>query len=85
MSLSDRMKEKLINAFAPSFLDIRDDSHKHIGHAGHNGQGESHFHITIRAGAFDGKNRVEQQRMVYNVLTDELKSGIHALSLKIER
>jgi len=84
MSVSEQMKNKLTTAFSPTYLDIRDESHKHIGHAGHDGRGESHFHITITATAFSGKTRLEKQRMVHAVLAEEMKNRVHALSLKIE-
>ena len=64
-----------------SALDIIDDSHRHAGHAGHDGLGESHFQVRIVSDAFAGKSRVERQRLVYDLLAAELKDRVHALSL----
>ena len=43
-----------------------------------------HFSARVRAGAFAGKSRIEQHRMVYEVFGGELGGAIHALSLKTE-
>jgi BolA protein len=77
----DRLRRRLTDAFAPSRLDIVDESHRHAGHAGARPGGETHFRITIAAASFAGLNRVARQRAVYAVLADELAGGIHALSL----
>lgn len=83
MSVSEEMKTRLEAAFSPSFLDIRNDSHRHAGHAGDDGSGESHFHITIKADAFAGMTRVAQHRAVYAALGKELTTRIHAIGLDI--
>ena len=81
MATADIIRTKLIAAFAPSRLDIVDESHRHAGHAGHSGHGESHFRVTIVSAAFSGLGRVERQRRVYQALADELAGGVHALAL----
>ncbi len=81
MTYSERMQRKLTDALAPERLDIVDESHRHIGHAGAHPEGESHFHVTIVASSFAGKSRVERQRMVYTLLKDEMNERVHALTL----
>lgn len=42
-----------------------------------------HFTATIVSDLFQGKNRVQQQQLVYAVLGEHIRSGaIHALALK---
>ena len=79
--VASNIETKLKAALAPARLAIRDDSHKHKGHAGHNPDGESHFHVEIVSAAFAGKSRVARQRMVYEVLAEEMKQRVHALAL----
>ncbi len=80
------IKEKLESAFNPSQLEVRDESHKHAGHAGakahaqEHGSGESHFHVIIRSKAFDGMSRLGRHRAVMEVLAEEMPL-IHAFSL----
>ncbi len=80
--MQERIREKLAQALQPLELDIVNDSSRHAGHMGDDGSGESHFRVTVVSSVFIGKNRVERQRMVYDLLAEEMKSGIHALSLK---
>ena len=80
-SVADRIHAKLTDALAPSRLAVRDESHRHAGHAGARPEGETHFHVEIVAAAFAGKSRISRQRLVYDVLAEELAGPIHALSL----
>lgn len=85
MSVSDEMKAALEAALSPEFLEVRNDSHKHAGHAGDDGSGESHFHITIRAESLEGKSRVAQHRAVHDALGKTLVERIHALGIHVMR
>lgn len=82
MEVANRIRAKLTDALSPTRLDIVDDSAKHIGHAGHDGRGESHFAVVVVSDAFDGLSRVARQRLVYDLLSEELADRIHALSLR---
>ena len=76
------MIERLSKALKPSKLELDDNSDVHIGHAGHDGRGESHFSLVIESMAFAGKNRVERQRMVYAALGELMHERVHALQIK---
>lgn len=84
MSVAETMRAKLIAAFAPTRLDIVDESHRHVGHAGAREGGESHFRVTLVSAAFAGMGRVERQRRVYGVLAEELAGPVHALALDLQ-
>ena len=58
------------------------DSLRHSGHMGDDGSGESHFRVTVVSSAFIGMNRVQRQRMVYDLLKEEMAGPVHALSVK---
>jgi len=83
MNMTDTIRSKLTAAFSPVDLNVIDESEQHRGHGGYREGGESHFRVEMKAAAFNGKSRVERQRMVNHVLADELKEQIHALSLAI--
>ncbi len=83
MSREDEIREKLQSAFAPAHLEVRNDSARHAGHSGDDGSGESHFHVSLRAVAFEGQSRVARHRAVHKALGAELVSAIHALSLDL--
>jgi len=42
----------------------------------------NHFSAEITSKEFNGKTRLEQHKMVYNALSEELKEELHALSIK---
>lgn len=83
MNVAAAMRKKLTASFAPSRLDIVDESHRHAGHAGARPEGETHFAVTIVSGAFGGLGRVARQRLVYQALAELLATRVHALSLQV--
>jgi BolA protein len=81
MSVAETIRDKLTERFAPTRLDIVDESHRHAGHAGARPERETHFAVTITSATFGGLGRVARQRLVYEALKEELASRVHALSL----
>lgn len=81
MTIAQDIRDKLSRAFAPDRLEIEDQSHLHVGHAGAPDGGESHFRIEIVAAAFDGKSRLDRQRLIHQCLAEELAGPVHALSI----
>lgn len=81
MSVAENIKTKLTAKLEPAQLEIIDESHQHAGHAGAREGGESHFRVNIVAEAFNGLNRVARQRMIYEILAEDLAGPIHALTL----
>ena len=77
------MKSKLVAAFSPSVFELIDESNQHHGHSGANPSGESHFRVRISSAIFQGKNRVQQHRLINEVLATELKARVHALAIEI--
>ena len=78
----ERIRDTLERIFSPELLEVRDDSARHAGHAGASPEGETHFIVTIRAGAFAGMSRVAMHRAVNNALAPEFETGLHALTIK---
>ena len=81
-SLAHEIETLLEQAFAPSRLEVVNDSAKHHGHAGDDGSGESHFTVVIESEAFAGRNRLERQRMVNRALGDIPGQRVHALAVR---
>lgn len=80
MTTAEKIRAKL-GALAPEKLDIVDESHKHAGHEGAKGGG-GHYAVTIVSRAFEGKNAMARQRLVYGTLSDLMRGEIHALSIR---
>jgi BolA protein len=69
-------------AFAPTRLEVINDSASHSGHMGDDGSGESHFTIQIESASFAGVPRLQRQRMVNAALGDIPGQRVHALAIK---
>ena len=80
--VATEMLRRLDSALSPTRIQLIDDSEQHLGHAGYNPAGESHFTLHIQSAAFAGKNRVERQRMIYAALGDLMHERVHALSIR---
>ncbi|KAH9957921.1 bola-like protein-domain-containing protein [Russula dissimulans] len=79
------IRGKLTTLLRPSILTITNDSWQHRHHAAmreqDGGNGESHLSIQVVSEEFVGKTTMERHRMIYAALAEELKNGLHALSL----
>ncbi len=80
MQLESEIRQRLEAAFQPSRLEVVNESHRHAGHAGDDGSGESHFAVTIRAEALAGLGRVARHRAVHRALGD-VTTRVHALAI----
>jgi len=65
----ERIRAALEAAFAPSRLEVEDDSHRHAGHAGAR-DGRGHFNVLIVSPVFAGKAPLARHRAVYAALGD---------------
>lgn len=81
MSVSSRLREKLMIGLRPTRLDIVNESELHAGHRNSPGTGESHFRVLVVSDVFSGKTRLERHRLVNDLIKDELAGGIHAFAL----
>ncbi len=83
MNRVERIREALQLAFAPQQLEVEDDSHRHVGHAGAR-DGRGHFNVVIVSEAFAGLAPLARHRAVYAALGDMMETDIHALSIRAE-
>lgn len=61
-------------------LQVEDESHLHVGHAGAR-DGRGHFRVVVVSAAFDGLSAIARHRAVYAALGDLMDTDIHALSI----
>jgi BolA protein len=80
MDTRSLIHERLQTALEPTFIDVVDESAAHRGHAGA-ASGGGHFRVILVADTFEGLSQVARQRRVYEVLADDMRSSIHALSM----
>ena len=80
--IADEIARLLTAEFAPTALEVINDSASHHGHAGHDGSGESHFTVEIESAAFSGVSRLQRQRLVNAALGDIPGQRVHALAIR---
>lgn len=78
----ETIKHLLESALSPSQLEIIDDSHKHVGHAGAK-SGAGHYTVRIASELFSGKSKITQHRLIYQALDSMMPEQIHALKIEI--
>lgn len=75
------IRARLERAFAPSSLEVIDDSAKHAGHAGAK-EGKGHFTVRITSTHFAGVKPLERHRLIYAALGELMQTDIHALKVE---
>ena len=78
-SIEKKLKEKI------NFekIEIIDNSEKHKGHKFFSKE-RYHLHIKIKSTYLKSISRLNAQKMIMNILKDDLKHKIHALQISID-
>jgi BolA protein len=76
--MQQRIEGKLGEALAPVHLEVINESAMHSVPPG----SETHFKVLVVSDAFEGLALVARHRRVNEVLRDELRCGVHALSIR---
>ena len=75
------IEQQLTDAFHPTEIRVKDQSHLHAGHVGSE-DGKGHFEVLIVSDTFDGQSRVQRHRMVFDAIGQLMETDIHALRIK---
>jgi len=84
MTRAARIRAIIESAFEPAVVEVVDESHRHVGHAGARPEGETHYQLRVVSAAFAGMSRVARSRAVHAALAAEFRTGLHALSLSLQ-
>lgn len=76
-----RIEAKLRERLKALHVEVVDESHLHAGHVGAR-SGAGHFRALVVSEKFEGLALIDAQRLVYEVLSEEMGSEIHALSIR---
>ena len=76
----EAIEAALREALQPTEIEVQDDSHLHIGHAG--AREGRHFSVRVSSARFIGCSRVARHRLVYDALRSLMPAGIHALAIE---
>ena len=78
-SLSDEIRQALVERLQPVALELVDDSAAHAGHPG--ARSGAHFNLRIVSARFAGLPRISRHRLVYDALRPWMAEGVHALAI----
>ena len=81
MQTVDHIRERLLSRLPAESVEVEDQSHLHVGHAGAAGGG-GHYAVTVVSKTFEGLNTLSRHRLVYAAVEDLMKKEIHALSIQ---
>jgi BolA protein len=79
MNIITQVEELLKSRLEAEEVTIIDDGHKHMGHQPND---PAYLTVEVVSPVFAGKSLIQQHRMVYDCLKNELKEKIHALQIK---
>jgi BolA protein len=77
MTIADQIAHKLRARLEPTHLEVLNESGNHSVPRG----SETHFRVVVVTPAFEGMGRVDRHKLVYEILAEELKGGVHALAV----
>ena len=78
------IKKKLNNKIDLEEIEIVDNSHKHKGHKFFSPE-KFHLKLKIKSLYLASLSRVKAQKIIMKILSDDLKTKIHALEINIEK
>ena len=82
--MAQETKEKIIRKMKDELsavaVEVVDESWKHAGHAAAGGGG--HYILELVSERFEGVSLLNRNRMVFDVLKEEIGAEIHALTIK---
>jgi BolA protein len=83
LPLQTHLEQKIREALSPVYLSVVDETWKHAGHSGAI-SGKGHFIVHVVSQQFEGVFRLDRNRMIFDVLKEEMTTSIHALSIRAE-
>ena len=80
----DEIKAKINDKIEVENIEIVDNTHKHKGHKFYS-PNKLHLHLKIKSLYLNSLSRVSSQKIIMKILSDDLKTKIHALEISIEK
>ena len=78
--ISKKIESKLLSDTSIRDVKIIDNTFKHLKHSSYQ-KGKFHIKLEINSDLLKNKNRVESNKVIYKILSEELKTEIHSLQI----
>ena len=79
-SRPDRIRARIREHFEDAQIELIDESHLHVGHAGAR-EGKGHFRLHLVSNRFTGLRPLQRHQLVYQALGELMQTEIHALNI----
>ncbi|MFL2876134.1 MAG: BolA family protein [Candidatus Pelagibacter sp.] len=80
----DQIKKKINNEIDIENVEIIDNSYKHKGHKSFSPE-KFHLHLKVKSTYLSTLSRIKAQKMIMKILSEDLKTKIHALEITIKK
>ena len=80
----EEIRAKLNNKIEIEDIQIVDNSHKHEGHKFFS-KNKFHLHLKIKSLYLSSISKLNAHKLIMKILSDDLKTKIHALEISIEK
>ena len=78
--LSKKIENKLLNDSSIKNVKIIDNTYKHLKHNSHQ-EGKFHIKLEINSEILKKTSRIQSNKIIYKILSEELKTDIHSLQI----
>ncbi len=78
--LSKKIENKLLEDASIKDVKIIDNTYKHLKHNSHQ-KGKFHIKLEINSEVLKKMNRIQSNKVIYKILSEELKTDIHSLQI----
>jgi BolA protein len=77
---SERIRAQIQTGLPDSSIDVVDESHLHVGHAGAR-EGKGHFRVRVVSSKFAGLRPLQRHQLIYRLVDELMQTEIHALNI----
>ena len=78
--LSKKIENKLLNDSSIKNVKIIDNTYRHLKHNSHQ-KGKYHIKLEINSDILKNMDRIQSNKVIYKILSEELKTDIHSLQI----
>ena len=78
--LSKKIENKLLKDTSIKDVKIIDNTYKHLKHNSHQ-EGKFHIKLEINSDILKKTDRIQSNKVIYKILSEELKTYIHSLQI----
>ena len=78
--LSKKIENKLLKDNSIKDVKVIDNTYKHLKHNSHQ-KGKYHIKLEINSEILKKTNRIQSNKLIYKILSEELKTDIHSLQI----